>query len=70
VLRRRQEGEFDLMSQKEFQPEQDRHRRTRRISAGELGQQRQGAANVRRLLRWQLNAHAAQVATLAHPGGC
>jgi hypothetical protein len=61
--------EFGLVSQEEFEPEEDRHGITRRIAAGEFGQQREGSAEEGGLIRRKPNIDPAQVASLAGPGG-
>jgi hypothetical protein len=68
ILWRQEKMEFGLVGQEEFQPQQDRHPRAGRITAGELGEQGQGAAKVRRLMRRQPTIDAAQVADLTGPG--
>jgi hypothetical protein len=46
IVRWEKQAKLSLMSEKEFEPEQDRHEGTRRITPRKLGQQRVGTSKV------------------------
>jgi hypothetical protein len=69
IPRREDEREFGLVSQEEFEPEQDRNEVAGWIASRKLGKQRKRALQVGRRGNPEPHVDPAQVARLPRPGG-